>query len=336
MPINKGALLRRQIIDDCLSGNRCCSLFELLSACNEALKEKGFREVKSENTILADIQAINDQYGDNTIVRIRSGRNIVYRYKDSGFSIFNKPLSHTEILGLAQAVSVLSRFDGMPGYEWLDGLISRFLPSLQGDTSINHIVGFDENLDLKGREFFAPLLEAIASKQVLLIRYCSYRNPQEFTAIVHPYYIKQYNNRWFLLGWNEREDTLSTFAFDRILEAIPIIHKYRPNTEIDFFEFFDDMIGVSRSPDDKTEPVGLFISNTQLPYILSKPLHGTQRIIERNENGAIIEINVIVNYELEQTILALGENARVLYPNGLVMKVAERLKAASGRYQLSQ
>ena len=115
MPINKGALLRRQIIDSCLSGDRNYSLSELLSACNDALRERGLKEVNSENTILSDIRAINEQYGANTIATIRNGRNISYRYKDAGFSIYNMPLSHSEIVGLTQSVSVLSRFDGMPG-----------------------------------------------------------------------------------------------------------------------------------------------------------------------------------------------------------------------------
>lgn len=333
MPTNKGALIRRQVLDTCLSGSRNCSLSELLSACNDALRERGLKEVTSENTILSDIRAINNQYGTNTIVAVRNGRNITYRYKDVRFSIYNMPLSHSEIIGLTQAISVLSRFDGMPEYEWLDGLISRFLPSQTSNESIKHIVGFDDNFDLRGRELFSPLLEAIVAKQVLLIRYQGYHNRQEFSAIMHPYYIKQYNNRWFLLGWNEERETITTFAFDRILDFTSIIRKYRPNSDIDFFEFFDDMIGVSRKLDDKPEEVRIFIVDSQLPYILSKPLHGTQRIIERTNDGAVLSIKVILNFELEQTILSLGEKAKVLYPTHFANKIVARIKEMARQYE---
>lgn len=335
MPTNKGALIRRQVLDRCLSSrSRSYSVLELMEECNKVLVEHGFKTVSSENTIRTDMDEIQYQYAPQAEIRqLRKGRNIYYHYSDRDFSIYKIPLSDNEILGLAQALSVLSRFDGMPGFEWLDGLVNRFKPQLNIDLSVAHVVGFDENLDLKGREYFAPLLEATVGQQVILIRYCGYRSHQEFSAIVHPYYLKQYNNRWFLLGWNEEREILSTFAFDRILEITTIPKKFKPNTSIDFFEFFDDMIGVSRSIEDTPEEVRLFISNKQLPYILSKPLHGTQRVIEYLDDGAVISIKVILNFELEQTILGLGKSVKVLSPNVLVDRIRQNISETNKFYQ---
>ena len=332
MPTNKGALIRRQVLDGCLSSNRNYTLLDLMAQCNIVLREHGFKEVSSENTIRADLDDIQRQYPGAEIVSIRKGRNILYRYKNKAFSIYKKPLTDTEILGLTQALSTLSRFDGMPGFEWLEKLIERLKPSLNIDMSLGHIVGFDENLDYRGRDFFSVLLQAIVAKQVLLIRYFSYKKQQEKSVIIHPYYLRQYNTRWFLFGLNDDNKLIDNLAFDRIREITPIIKTYIPNETLDFFEFFDDMIGVSRKLEDTSEEVRLFVSNQQLPYILSKPLHGTQRIIEKNESGAIISIKVILNFELEQTILSFGENLKVLYPQYLVRKIADRIKAMSGLY----
>ena len=336
MPTNKGALIRRQVLDSCLSSKRSYTLHELMEKCNDVLQMRGFKLVSSENTIRTDIQEIEAQYPQGEVVAIRKGRHIFYHYKNKDFSIYKIPLTHDEFLGLTQALSILSKFDGMPGYEWLDSLIDRFKPSINIDTSVKHIVGFDDNIDLKGREYFAPLLQAIVNKQVLLIRYCGYRNPQEIRTIIHPYYIKQYNNRWFLLGLNDELQQLTTFAFDRILEITPIPKTYIPNSDIDFFEFFDDMIGVSRSPKDEIQEVRLLVDNLQLPYILSKPIHGTQQIIEKNENETIIGIKVILNIELEQTILSFGEHVKVLYPECLMNKIAKRIADCLNNYQYTQ
>lgn len=333
MPTNKGALVRRQVLDGCLSSNRDYTLLDLMRKCNEVLLERGFKKVTSENTIRTDLDELQNQYSDAEIVSIRRGRNIYYRYKNKNFSIYHVPLNNTEILGLTQALSVLSKFDGMPGYEWLENLISRFKPSLNIDTSVNSVVAFDQNIDLRGKEYFAPLLKAILGKQVLLIKYCGYKNTQEQNVIIHPYFIKQYNNRWFLLGLNDELGKITTMAFDRILDLTTIIKTYIPNTIIDFFEFFDDMIGVSRNFEDEPQEVRLFVSNSQLPYILSKPLHGTQRVIERNENGAVISIKVIFNFELEREILSLGECVKVLYPDTLVDKIKQRISEMNKFYQ---
>lgn len=304
-----------------------------MEKCNFALVEHGFREVTSENTIRTDLFELEAQYPQAEVVPIRKGRNIYYHYKDPDFSIYKIPLTDDEILGLTQAVSVLSRFDGMPGFEWLDGLIKRFKPSINIDTDIKSIVGFDENPNLKGKEHFAPLLKSILDRQVLIVRYCGYRNPQETNVIIHPYFIKEYNNRWFLLGLNDELGKITTLAFDRILEFTPIVKTYKPNTSVDFSSFFNDMIGVSRSPEDSPQVVRLFISDSQLPYILSKPIHHSQRIVEKSENGAVLSLNVIFNYELEREILSLGDYVKVLYPTELVNKIKSRIYKANNLYQ---
>jgi predicted DNA-binding transcriptional regulator YafY len=304
-----------------------------MERCNEALREHGFKEVSSENTIRTDLKEMEYQFPEAEIVSVRRGRNIFYRYKNRDFSIYKIPLNNNEIVGLTQALTLLSRFEGMPGSEWLDALIERFKPSINIDMSVKHVVGFDENVDLRGREHFATLLQAIVSKQVLLVRYTSYRNPKEFNVIIHPYYIRQYNNRWFLFGHNDELNKLTNIAFDRILEITPIPKTYIPNTSIDFFEFFDDMVGVSRSIDDMPEEVRLFISKSQSPYILSKPIHGSQRIIDRTAEGTIIALNLIINYELEQVILSFGNNVKVLSPISLVNRIKNRITDASKLYQ---
>lgn len=333
MPTNKGALIRRQVLDSCLSSNNAYTLLQLMEKCNNVLREHGFKQVTSENTIRTDLKEMEAQFPQAEVASMRKGRNILYYYRNKDFSIYKIPLTNDEILGLTQALTILSRFDGMQPDGWLSNLIDRFKPSIDIDTSVAHIVGFDENADLRGREHFSSLLKAIIGKKVLLIRYCGYRNPHEFNTIVHPYYLKQYNNRWFLFGYDEGRKMISSFAFDRILEFTDIIKRYRENTEIDFFDFFYDMIGVSRNRDDSPQDVRLFVAQSQLPYILSKPLHGSQRIVEKTQDGAVISINVILNFELEQTILALGELVKVLEPASLVDKIRNRIKAASILYQ---
>lgn len=333
MPTNKGALVRRQVLDGCLSSNQDYTLRQLMDKCNEALRSKGFKLVTSENTIHTDMFEMEAQYPQAEIISFKKGRNVFYRYKDKSFSIYKLALTNEEILGLTQALSVLSRFDGMPGYDWLDNIIERFKPYINIDSNVKNLVSFDENTQLKGREHFSRLLNAIATKEVLLIRYSGYNNPQEIKAIIHPYFIKEYNNRWFLFAYNEEADKISNFAFDRILELTSIPKNFIENTTTDFNHFFDDMIGVSRNEGDVPQEIHLFISQAQLPYILSKPLHISQKIIDKTPEGAVISIKVIFNFELEQKILSLGENVIILKPNELREKIKYRIFEMTKKYQ---
>ncbi len=327
MPIVKGTTIRRKVLDACLSSEQHFTLLELMDKCNEALKKHGHTKlVSSENTIRTDLKQLQELYPEAEVVVNKSGRHVYYHYKNRDFSIFKTPLTNDEIIGLTQTLAMLSRFEGMPGQVWFNRLVERLRPTLQIDASVQQVVGFDDNIDLKGREHYTPLLKSIVEQQVLLVRYVTYKNSVQQSIIFHPYYIKQYNNRWFVFGWNEEKQRISNLAFDRIIEFTSIIRKYRPNEEIDFFEYFDDMIGVSRELTDEPQEVQLWVSDTQLPYILSKPLHGTQRIIDKVENGSIISIKLILNYELEQTILGFGENVKVLRPEGLVKQITKRIR----------
>ena len=98
MPTNKGALIRRQVLDSCLSQNREFTLLQLMEKCNEKLREHGFKLVSSENTIRSDLNDLQSQYPQAEVIWRRSGRNILYRYKEKNFSIYKLPLTNEEIL----------------------------------------------------------------------------------------------------------------------------------------------------------------------------------------------------------------------------------------------
>ena len=200
--------------------------------------------------------------------------------------------------------------------------------SLKLDETSEEVVGFDENLDLEGMDNFTPLFNAIVDKQPLKLSYQSFKQDREETVIVHPYYLKQYNKRWFLIAWNDEYNFMANYAFDRIKGIENANVPYKP-TDVNFFDYFDEMIGVSK--DTRTEPqtVKLWVSPEQWPYIKTKPLHGaTQRLVSFDEKGAVITIEVYLNYELEQQLLSFGEKVKVLEPAELKERIKERLAGA--------
>jgi predicted DNA-binding transcriptional regulator YafY len=79
--------------------------------------------------------------------------------------------------------------------------------------------------------------------------------------------------------------------------------------------------------------VFLFIDKDNAPYVLTKPLHHSQQLIQERENGIIIRIDVVLNFELEREILGFGEYMQVLAPRQLVTKIRQRLERASRKYE---
>lgn len=333
MPNSKSSDLRIKVIDRCLSDrNRDYSTAEMFGLCNRELERRDFQPITAMNTIRNDIEQIERIYPGAAVEHYREGRNIYYRYADPDFSIYRSLLKPDETVQLIQTLSLLKRFRGMPQFDWITEIADRLGATLKIDqVPTEEVVGFDENLDLKGLEQFTPLFNAIIDKRALRLTYKGFGHIEERIITVHPYYLKQYNKRWFLIAWNAEADFMANFAFDRIIAIEDSSEPYRP-TDVNFFDYFDEMIGVSK--DSRSEPklVKLWVSPETWPYVKTKPLHGTQRTVSIDDNGAIITIEVYLNFELQQQLLSYGEGVMVLEPQELQDKIKERLTKAFDLY----
>ena len=227
---------------------------------------------------------------------------------------------------------MLRRFEGMPGFEWVEEMNAHLQSTV--NASPEPVIGFDENKDLKGMTFFTPLFKAITEKTAIKINYHTYRNDKITEAVIHPYYLKEYNQRWFLFARNDEYKSISVYALDRIETIGKTSTRFIQNIDIDFSHYFDDVVGVSVKSEETPQTVRIWVDKEQLPYTLSKPLHKSQKISERNEDGsAIISINVIPNFELEQLILSFGERFEILEPPSLRDRISERIKKNIEKYQ---
>lgn len=327
----KNGAFRESIIDRCLQSRRGYSTQEIFDKCNDALERRGELPISALNTIRNDILSIENRW-HIVVEQIRSGREIRYRYEDPYFSIFNTPLNEEEIAQLTQSVSMLRRFEGMPGFEWVEEMSAHLQETVSA--SPEPVIGFDENKGLKGMAFFTPLFKAIAEKKAIKIIYHTYRSDKIIESVVHPYYLKEYNQRWFLFALNDEYKDISTYALDRIEAIGKTPTKFIPNTDIDFSHYFDNVVGVSVKSDEAPQTVKIRVDKEQLPYTLSKPLHKSQTVIKENEDGsAVIAIEVIPNFELEQLLLSFGERFEILSPAPLREKISARIKKNIEKYK---
>lgn len=302
----------------------------LMEECNRKLGE-GF-QVTALNTIRADVREIDADYCAVEEYHGADGRQKFYRYSNPNFSIYNTPLTDTQMAALLQALSIIRTFDGMPQQQWIEELLEKFnLPITSSEEAVA-AVGFDQNLDLVGRHFFTDIFNYIIKQAPMVLAYKSFNRTEPIVATIHPYYLKEFNKRWFLLAWNEDLGMLTNYALDRIVSIEPTSTPFIPMKEFSITDYYDEMIGVTRNLQDESQKVQIWVSAASFPYVKTKPLHGSQRVIEVREDGTVIEIDVILNYELEQQILYFGENMKVLSPESLAVKMKERTRKLADLY----
>ncbi len=333
----KNAAIREIVIDRCLSHPGGRTVAQIMKECNDALDLHGYRQVTSPNTIRTDFIDIANRWHQPIDCR-RSGRNMYYSYRDPKFSIFKNPLSEEEIMKVYGALEVMERFKGQAGFSWIEEVSAHLRVYLQMSKDPETIISYDDNAQLRGMQHFAQLHEYIRSRQPITVEYMPYNNPQPMVETIHPYFLKQYNSRWFVLGYNAKYDDITTFALDRIttIQKSPV--KFIPNAKYNFEEYFKDIIGVSfEKQDERVEEVLIEVDGKQYPYVSSKPMHPTQHLVRFTKDGnAIIMLKVIPNFELKQLILSYGKRMEVLSPEKLRIEMREELIESLKKYDSAQ
>ena len=338
MPTNKNAQLRYQILDRCFSDfHRTYSIEDLLDKVNESLMELYGTQV-SIRQIREDIKYMRDRVSYNAPIETYpfDGRKSYYRYSDPSFSIFNDELTIKEVETLRHAIDTLSRFRGVPANARLEDVISNLEFRFGMKSETEHVVSFDNNALLKGTEFLGELIESALNHQPLNLLYRTFAG-NERAAIIHPYHIKQFNNRWFLIGLQEGSHGhyITNKALDRIVKFSRANVPFIPNTEIDFNEYFKDIVGVTLPEDHPVaEEVLLKFDEARFPYVVNKPIHPSQEV--EDEEQHIIKLMVRPNKELEACIFSFGNQVEVLRPEWLRQQIASKIKDLLKKYSIVQ
>ncbi len=332
MSTNKHAIIRYQTLDKCFRNpGKNYAIDDLVEECNKAIYEyTGKEEGIKKRQLYDDIRFMESQQGWNIeLKKVKDGRRVFYQYEDAKFSISNQPLNETEANQLREALLTLERFKGLPQYKWINELNTRLESSFSLKQKSDVIISFEENEFLKGLEFIPKLYNAILYKKVLSVNYKSFKTENPTSIIINPYYLKQFNMRWFLFGKSNEYESITNLALDRI-ESIEYLNQQYINSDIDFNEYFDDVIGVT-VPNDKVEIIILDISESLLPYLKTKPIHGSQ-IIKEIDGKNYLHLKVIPNYELEMLILSHGEKIKVVEPLFLAEKLLDRVNKMKNNY----
>lgn len=325
MPINKNALIRYQTLDRCFANpGRRYDINALLEICNDALFEYNPNAAGiKKRQLYEDIRFMESNQGYSIeLEKTKEGRRTFYKYIDTSFSITNNPINELEAEQIKSAMMVLTRFKGMPQFEWVNELLPKLDQTFLLKDKENHIMSFENNPFLKGLEFLDSIFNAVSYNKTLEITYQPFAKDQ-FTTTFYPYHLKQFNSRWFLFGRNPDYENLSNYPLDRII-SIKESNQPFQETEIDFDDYFDDVIGVTLN-EGQPEIIELKITKKLWPYIETKPLHGSQKKKLENENFVYMTLEVIPNFELEKLILSFGEEILVVSPKYFRDSIKQRL-----------
>jgi predicted DNA-binding transcriptional regulator YafY len=191
-------------------------------------------------------------------------------------------------------------------------------------------IDFEKVPEFWGSNFLQTLIEGIQMKKVLEIYYQPFYEDKPYFIRVHPYLLKEYRYRWYLIGLNDAKKELRTYGLDRIWEI--------KETNLAFIgknfnskEYFKNTVGII-SPPGEPPRIRIEVLKPQAYYLITQPLHPSQSI--ESEDDKIITFNYRVHptYEFKALLLGLGSDVKILEPGGVRMEIIRELKEALEGY----
>ena len=287
-------------------------------------------DVISERLLRENLKELEEKYGAVYESSLHRGRERLWRYKDTNFSIMQQTSKDMEVI--RHSLENLSLFKGDPRYD----MLRFYLMGLEKGVSENGLsfMSFDNNSDAMGLEFVEGILEAITHKYPLKMSYKPFSR-DEFVSNIHPYYLRQYNRRWYVFAYSEDKKDILNFPLDRITKLEHLSKPYI-ETDIDFDEYFDDIVGVSNYKNTNVEKVILKVSNKSIDYIRTKPLHWTQTELKElgTESHTFLQLKLKVNTELKMLLFSYSDAVEVIEPLWLRESFSEKIKRMNDMYKV--
>jgi predicted DNA-binding transcriptional regulator YafY/ectoine hydroxylase-related dioxygenase (phytanoyl-CoA dioxygenase family) len=335
MPVNRNALIRYRTLDNCLRNRyRKWTLEDLIDACSDALYEyEGIDKGVSRRTVQMDLQLMrSDKLGYNAPIVVLDKK--YYAYEDPEYSITNIPLTEQDLGKLTEVADILRQFKGFTHFHELSGMVQRLEDRIHtAKTKQPPVIDLEKNDNLKGLEHIDALYQAIIKKRPVQLTYQSFKAREAHAFTFYPYFLKEYRNRWFVLGIKKRSQPVLVLALDRILEVGESHEPFLENSSLKLPDYFEHVLGVSVNPHEGPEEVELYINRENAPYVLTKPIHHSQQLVERTSNGVIIRLHVQLNFELEREIMGFGDCIKVLKPHKLKRRIHDKMRNAAEQYE---
>jgi predicted DNA-binding transcriptional regulator YafY len=333
MATNKNASFRYRVLNNCFcDGSRRWTIERLVEHVSKQLDEHfGLDKGISERQIKEDIHIMRSlpPRGFDAPIVCREG---VYYYDDPAFSIEKKSLNTDDVRSLTEAVSLLRQFQGLPHFQEIEAILTK----IEGKTLANDpdetIISFENTQLVRGYEHLDRLYQAIRNEHVLRITYKAFQATTDEVFTLHPYYLKEYRERWYIFGLVIETDAIYNLALDRI-EAVEVVKgRYKANRRFDPVTYFKDIVGVTRPTDAVVEKVQLQVDLKTAPYLETRPIHRSQQLIATNQTGTLFQYDVIPNFEFVAEVLRLGDSVQLISPESLRNTIRKRVSVLHTMY----
>lgn len=184
----------------------------------------------------------------------------------------------------------------------------------------------------QGTENLHSLLHAVKNNNVIAFNYCKYWDGESSIRTIEPYGLKEFKNRWYVIGNDLKDDIVKSFALDRLTELEVTKEVFGINGNFNINARYQNSFGIMSPNQDLPETVLLSVSPVQGKYLKSMPLHATQSVVSESEYETVLSLEIYITYDFIMELLSMGSNLKVLQPQSLIDQLKEIYSNALKQY----
>ena len=264
-------------------------------------EEKLFTGI-SKRTFQRDIQEIESLFGID----------IDYSTKDNGYFINLNNMENSQFHRLMEAFDLINSLN----------LAEDLAPII-----------FLEKRKPAGTENLSELIHSIKKKMIIKFSYHKYYEDEISERYVQPYALKEFKNRWYLLGKDSKDGKIKSFGLDRMTDLNFTGKYFKPTIDFNIENMYRYCFGIINSDDKLPEEIILSFDPHQGNYIKSLPLHETQQILVDNEKELRIHLKLFITHDFVMELLAHGKTVTVIQPQILIDDLKDNYQIVLNKYQ---
>ncbi len=185
-----------------------------------------------------------------------------------------------------------------------------------------------------GHKWLLVILHAMRTDKALNIIYHTYHESVSRSFLIEPYCIKLFQNRWYMLGYDAQTDRLLTYALDRMEDVCITDISFTPLKSFNANDYFENYFGVVT--DSEVKPIYIVIRayKRHKHYLMSLPLHHSQKLLHNNAEYAEFELYLAPTYDFVMKLLQAGAMVEVIKPQSLRLQIKNWISDMVELYEL--
>ena len=320
MPISKSAFRRYQIIDKMVRNKM--KTYPTMNQIVDQIHQSLEYEVSPE-TIQKDIAKMKEPAPEGFHAPIYYNRTTRgYAYSDPDYVLAGVPLTDVDIESIRESLEFIKILGGSQISEKfnnaMEKVLSISLEEFQGKVKKQPILQTMNPPKSRGFEHFDLFYAACRDKTPVSFVHYSYKKRNFSAFSIHPFLIKEFENKWYVMGYSEKHKEVRTFGLDRIFDPILLKKKFIPVESAIIEREANNYYGVFPIPNQKKQRIKIHVSALATNYFEAYPIHESQQIKKQEDGSSVISYYLIPTIELTRLILSHGYHVNVIEPKWLI------------------